>query len=66
LLIETDATDQHLPTDKILFPLAGTDGQPLNHPGNLPAVYAGLAEFLGEPVGALAERVEENFRRVFG
>jgi TatD DNase family protein len=66
LLIETDAPDQHLPTEKILFPLTGTDGQPLNHPGNLPAVYAGLAEFLGEPVESLAARVEENFLRVFG
>jgi TatD DNase family protein len=66
LLIETDAPDQHLPADKILFPLAGADSQPLNHPANLPAVYAGLAEFLGEPVESLAARVEENFLRVFG
>ena len=66
LLIETDAPDQHLPTEKILFPLLGSDGQPLNHPANLSVVYAGLAEFLDEPVEALAARVEENFLRVFG
>ena len=66
LLIETDAPDQHLPDDKNYFPLVGTDGKPLNHPANLVAVYAGLAEFLGENADLLAERVEENFLRVFG
>jgi TatD DNase family protein len=66
LLIETDAPDQHLPAEKILHPLVGTDGKPLNHPANLVAVYAGLAKFLGEKVESLAARVEENFMRVFG
>jgi TatD DNase family protein len=66
LLIETDAPDQPLPADKILFPLADENGQPLNHPANLPAVYSGLAEFLGENLESLAVRVEENFLRVFG
>ncbi|HZI31400.1 MAG TPA: TatD family hydrolase, partial [Candidatus Binatia bacterium] len=65
LLIETDAPDQHLPEDKILHPLTTVDGKPLNHPANLPAVYSGLAEWLGEPVESLAERVEENFVRLF-
>jgi TatD DNase family protein len=65
LLVETDAPDQRLPEDKISFPLAGADGQPLNHPANLPAVYAGLAEFLGESLEPLTARVEENFLRVF-
>ena len=66
LLIETDAPDQPLPAEKILQPLAAADGSPLNHPANLPAVYSGLAEFLGEKVESLAARVEENFQRVFG
>jgi TatD DNase family protein len=66
LLIETDAPDQLLPEEKILHPLAGADGKPLNHPANLPVVYQGLAEFLGEKVESLAARVEENFLRVFG
>jgi TatD DNase family protein len=66
LLIETDAPDQLLPADKILFPLADENGQPLNHPANLPAVYSGLAEFLGENLESLAAQVEENFLRVFG
>ncbi len=65
LLVETDAPDQLLPAEKILCPLAGPDGKPLNHPANLPAVYEGLAGFLGEPVDALAGRVEENFQRLF-
>jgi TatD DNase family protein len=65
LLIETDAPDQLLPEAKILHPLADASGKPLNHPANLPAVYFGLAEFLGEKVESLAARVEENFLRVF-
>jgi len=66
LLIETDAPDQHLPPEKILFPLAGADGKPLNHPANLRAIYAELAGFLGENIESLAARVEENFLRMFG
>ena len=66
LLVETDAPDQFLPADKNSFPLTGADGKPLNHPANLAAVYAGLAEFLGEQTELLAARVAENFQRVFG
>ena len=66
LLIETDAPDQLLPEEKNLHPLADANGKPLNHPANLPAVYAGLAEVLGENVDSLAARVAENFQRVFG
>ncbi len=65
LLIETDAPDQHLPTEKILHPLTDSNGKPLNHPANLPAVYAGLAKFLGEKGESLTARIEENFQRVF-
>ena len=65
LLIETDAPDQLLPEDKILHPFAAADGKVLNHPANLPAIYSGLAEFLGEKMESLAARVEENFLRVF-
>ena len=66
LLIETDAPDQLLPEDKILHPFAAADGKVLNHPANLPAIYSGLAEFLGEKTESLVARVEENFLRVFG
>jgi TatD DNase family protein len=65
LLIETDAPDQLLPSEKIIFPLTDGGGKPLNHPANLAAVYGGLAEFFGEPTAALAARVEENFLRLF-
>ena len=66
LLVETDAPDQHLPEDKSLHVLRTVEGQSLNHPANLPAVYAGLAAWLNEPVELLAARVAENFERVFG
>jgi TatD DNase family protein len=66
LLIETDAPDQHLPPEKIAFPLTDAGGRPLNHPANLGAVYRGLADFTGEPVELLAVRVEENFLKLFG
>jgi TatD DNase family protein len=66
LLIETDAPDQHLPADKNQFPLADAEGKPLNHPANLGAIYAGLAEFFSEKTETLAARVEENFLQLFG
>lgn len=67
LLIETDAPDQSLPDELNAHPLTqpGT-GAPLNHPANLPAVYHGLARYLGEPVESLATRIETNFLRLFG
>ena len=65
LLVETDAPDQSLPPEKNRFPLAAADGQPLNHPANLNAVYHGLADFLGEKVESLAARIGENFQTVF-
>jgi TatD DNase family protein len=66
LLIETDAPDQLLPDARNRHPLteSGT-GKPLNHPANLAAVYEFAAELFGEPVEKLADRVEENFIRLF-
>ncbi len=67
LLVETDAPDQRLPDDLETHRLADpATGQPVNHPANLAAVYSGLAEFLGEPVEGLAERVRGNFEALFG
>jgi TatD DNase family protein len=67
LLIETDAPDQPLPPERVVWPLPETiPGRPLNHPANLGAVYRFVAEWLEEPVETLALRVEENFRRLFG
>ena len=67
LLIETDSPDQPLPPDRIRYPMEDPQtGKPLNHPANLPAVYAFAAELVGEGIDTLATQVEENFQRVFG
>jgi TatD DNase family protein len=67
LLIETDAPDQLLPDERNRHPLTVTSsGKAINHPANIGAVYEFTAGLLGEPVGALAVRVEENFLRLFG
>ncbi|HMP73058.1 MAG TPA: TatD family hydrolase [Kiritimatiellia bacterium] len=62
LLVETDAPDQPLPDPLVLHPL----DHRLNHPANLPAVYAALAETLNLPLPALAGLIEQNFHRLFG
>jgi TatD DNase family protein len=67
LLIETDAPDQSLPSERVRYPLTDSkSGQALNHPGNLSAVYCFAAELFGEPLNRLAQRVETNFLRLFG
>ena len=67
LLIETDAPDQLLPAERIQYPLVDpATGKAINHPANLGGVYRFAAELLGESLEALAERVGENFRRLFG
>jgi len=67
LLIETDAPDQLLPPERIQYPLTDpATGKAINHPANLGAVYRFVAELLGEPLEPLADRVGENFRRLFG
>lgn len=66
LLIETDAPDQLLPEERIPYPLTDAgSGKPLNHPGNLGAVYRFAAEILEVPLDVLARQVETNFKRVF-
>lgn len=67
LLIETDAPDQLLPLDRIEYPLKDAlSGKELNHPANLQAVYRFVAELLGETIESLADRVQTNFRSLFG
>jgi TatD DNase family protein len=67
LLVETDAPAMLLPREHQRHTLPPTaDGQPVNHPGNLAAGYAGLAELRGLTVEALAAQVEQNFARLFG
>ena len=65
LLIETDAPDMSLPSERIQYPLADSKSEAINHPGNLRAVYEFVAELLEEPVASLAVRVERNFQRLF-
>ena len=67
LLLETDAPDQPLPEERKTHHLTDAKtGRPLHHPANLAAVHQFAAELLGEPPGTLAERVEQNFLRLFG
>jgi TatD DNase family protein len=67
LLVETDAPAMPLPADLTRYPLPDTsNGEPVNHPGNLPVAYEGLAALRGMAVEELAKQVEQNFRRLFG
>lgn len=67
LLVETDAPAMPLPADRTTFHLPpAPDGNTVNHPANLAAAYAGLAELREVSLDALAAQVETNFRRFFG
>jgi TatD DNase family protein len=67
LLVETDAPAMPPPAERREFELPGlADGNPINHPGNIRAVYAGLAEVRGVPLERLAGEIETNFHRLFG
>jgi TatD DNase family protein len=66
LLVETDAPAMPLRSTWRFYNLpAQPDTTALNHPANIAAVYAGLADYLGLHVDQLAPRVEENFLRLF-
>lgn len=67
LLIETDAPALLPPPDRIVRPAVDQQsGRPINHPANIEGAYRYVAEFLGVPIDVLAERVEQNFVRLFG
>lgn len=67
LLAETDAPAMPLPENRRAYALPGlADGNAINHPANIGAVYAGLAEVRGMSVDALAPILEQNFHRLFG
>lgn len=67
ILVETDAPAMSLPAGRRTHSLPGlAEGKPINHPANIAAVYQGLADVRGLPFAALAERVEQNFLRLFG
>ncbi len=67
LLVETDAPAMPVPEERRTHALPPrADGTVVNHPGNLAAAYAGLAEIRGWAPAELRERVAENFVRLFG
>lgn len=67
LLAETDAPAMALPAEHRRYKLPDTvDGFAVNHPANIGAVYAGLAEIRGAPLDQLAASIERNFVRLFG
>lgn len=67
LLAETDAPAMPLPSQAREYELPGlADGNPINHPANIAAVYTGLAKIRGLPVESLALQLEANFAALFG
>lgn len=63
LLVETDAPDMSPPADSNPHPLAA-DRRALNHPANITAAYAGLAQLRGLTLDELGLQVEKNFQRL--
>ncbi|MFM8618951.1 MAG: TatD family hydrolase [Opitutaceae bacterium] len=67
LLIETDAPAMSLPPERERFSLPpAPTGDCVNHPANLIAAYAGLAELLAMPETELQATVAANFARWTG
>jgi TatD DNase family protein len=67
LLAETDAPAMPLPAALRTHELPGlADGNPINHPANIGAVYAGLAKLRGTSLEDIAAQLELNFARLFG
>ena len=68
VLVESDAPDMPLPEGETeeRFTWEDDSGRRLNHPANLPQVYAGLARVRGMEEADLLDKVGENFDRLFG
>lgn len=67
LLVETDAPAMAPPPAHRVVELPpAPDGSALNHPANLTAAYAALAELRALPVADLHAQVAANFTRCFG
>ena len=67
LLVETDAPAMSPPAPWLTHPLPPSPtGKTVNHPANLAATYAGLAQLRGVPLATLTAQVAENFARLFG
>ena len=66
VLVETDAPAMPPPASHRTHELPGhADGNPINHPANIAAVYAGLAKVCDESIEALSSQVECNFQTFF-
>ena len=63
LLVETDAPAMLAPPAHAPFSIPSAPN--LNHPANLAAAYAGLAEVRGIPIAKLTAQIAENFSRLF-
>lgn len=61
LLLESDAPDMLPPPEMQRFPLKDGDGQPLNHPGNLVALYEATAARRGWSLTETRDRLRQNF-----
>jgi len=66
LLVETDAPDMLPPDRHQENLLRDHEGQPLNHPANLPQIVSGLAHVLGQAESDLRVLLADNFRRFLG
>ncbi len=67
LLVETDAPSVRPPAAQAPYTLPDTDdGRNVNHPANLIATYAALADLRGVSVESLGRQVEKNFLKLFG
>lgn len=68
LLAETDAPAMPLPAHSTRFTLSPPHSgeEPLNHPGNIIAVYEGLAKLRGWPLPEAARQLGANYTRLFG
>jgi len=64
LLVETDAPAIPMPKKYRTHALPAPDDH-LNHPANIAATYAALAELRGMPLEKLTAAVAENFSRLF-
>ena len=67
LLAETDAPSMPLPDSHSEFQLpAGPDGETINHPGNIGAVYAALSSLRKVDLSGLVQTCAKNANRLFG
>ena len=65
ILVETDAPDMALPVERDRYKLADAAEEIINHPANIMGVYEFAARLYGIPTEQFAERIEENFHRLF-